>query len=284
MVALKDSLLRPLHGADLRQPGAQVRHHARAAGRVRAALAHARQRRPPRTAASPRRSSPVEVKQGKKSAIVDQDDHLFPEHHDRGAGQAAAGVRPRVVRHRRQRLGHRRRRGGAWSSRRAERARPRARKPLGVVRGYASVGVEPDDHGHRPGARDPQGAASAPASSSRTSTCSRSTRRSPASTWRSRRSSGWIASKVNVNGGAIALGHPLGATGTRLIYTLLIELGEARQALGRRLGLHRRRPGHRGRRRARLTPGQFRSRTAAGGVTSTPDENSHAPMSGAAPK
>ena len=31
-------------------------------------------------------------------------------------------------------------------------------------------------------------------------------------------------SKVNVNGGAIALGHPLGATGTRLIITLLYEL------------------------------------------------------------
>jgi acetyl-CoA C-acetyltransferase len=30
--------------------------------------------------------------------------------------------------------------------------------------------------------------------------------------------------KVNVNGGAIALGHPLGATGTRLMTTLLYEL------------------------------------------------------------
>ena len=30
--------------------------------------------------------------------------------------------------------------------------------------------------------------------------------------------------KVNVNGGAIALGHPLGATGTRLVLTLLFEL------------------------------------------------------------
>ncbi len=30
--------------------------------------------------------------------------------------------------------------------------------------------------------------------------------------------------KVNVNGGAIALGHPLGATGTRLVITLLHEL------------------------------------------------------------
>ncbi len=31
--------------------------------------------------------------------------------------------------------------------------------------------------------------------------------------------------RVNVNGGALALGHPLGATGTRLVLTLLLELG-----------------------------------------------------------
>jgi acetyl-CoA C-acetyltransferase len=30
--------------------------------------------------------------------------------------------------------------------------------------------------------------------------------------------------KVNVNGGAIALGHPVGATGSRLITTALHEL------------------------------------------------------------
>ena len=30
--------------------------------------------------------------------------------------------------------------------------------------------------------------------------------------------------RVNVNGGAIALGHPLGATGARLLLTLLLEL------------------------------------------------------------
>jgi acetyl-CoA acetyltransferase family protein len=37
--------------------------------------------------------------------------------------------------------------------------------------------------------------------------------------------------RVNVNGGAIALGHPLGMTGTRLLLTLVLEL--------RRRGLHR---------------------------------------------
>ncbi len=30
--------------------------------------------------------------------------------------------------------------------------------------------------------------------------------------------------KLNVNGGAIALGHPVGATGARLILTALLEL------------------------------------------------------------
>ena len=30
--------------------------------------------------------------------------------------------------------------------------------------------------------------------------------------------------KLNVNGGAIALGHPVGATGTRLVVTLMKEM------------------------------------------------------------
>ena len=38
--------------------------------------------------------------------------------------------------------------------------------------------------------------------------------------------------KVNVNGGAIALGHPLGATGTRLVLTLLLELRRRKKKLG----------------------------------------------------
>jgi acetyl-CoA C-acetyltransferase len=35
---------------------------------------------------------------------------------------------------------------------------------------------------------------------------------------------GWDLSKVNVNGGAIALGHPIGASGTRILTTLLYEM------------------------------------------------------------
>ncbi len=35
---------------------------------------------------------------------------------------------------------------------------------------------------------------------------------------------GWDTDKVNVNGGAIAIGHPIGASGTRVLTTLLYEM------------------------------------------------------------
>ena len=35
---------------------------------------------------------------------------------------------------------------------------------------------------------------------------------------------GWDPAKVNVNGGAIALGHPIGASGARVLNTLLFEM------------------------------------------------------------
>ena len=35
---------------------------------------------------------------------------------------------------------------------------------------------------------------------------------------------GWDASKVNVNGGAIAIGHPIGASGARVLTTLIYEM------------------------------------------------------------
>ncbi|CAN5266716.1 acetyl-CoA C-acetyltransferase [soil metagenome] len=36
---------------------------------------------------------------------------------------------------------------------------------------------------------------------------------------------GWDTSKINVNGGAIAIGHPIGASGCRILVTLLHEMG-----------------------------------------------------------
>lgn len=42
----------------------------------------------------------------------------------------------------------------------------------------------------------------------------------------------WDRSKVNVNGGAIALGHPIGATGVKLMATLLYALKNRNKTLG----------------------------------------------------
>ena len=43
---------------------------------------------------------------------------------------------------------------------------------------------------------------------------------------------GWDTQKVNVNGGAIALGHPVGASGARILVTLLHEMKRSSQKEG----------------------------------------------------
>jgi acetyl-CoA C-acetyltransferase len=47
------------------------------------------------------------------------------------------------------------------------------------------------------------------------------------------REMGWDTSKINVNGGAIAIGHPIGASGCRILVTLLYEMArrDARKGL-----------------------------------------------------
>ena len=56
--------------------------------------------------------------------------------------------------------------------------------------------------------------------------------------------------RLNVNGGAIALGHPLGASGTKLMTTLVHALQQQRQALRPADDVRRRRHGQRDDRRA----------------------------------
>ena len=43
---------------------------------------------------------------------------------------------------------------------------------------------------------------------------------------------GWDADKVNVNGGAIAIGHPIGASGARILTTLLHEMRRSKARKG----------------------------------------------------
>ena len=58
--------------------------------------------------------------------------------------------------------------------------------------------------------------------------------------------------KVNLDGGAIALGHPLGATGARITGKAAALLEARGRALRAGDPVHRRRPGHRHRRWRRV--------------------------------
>ena len=49
--------------------------------------------------------------------------------------------------------------------------------------------------------------------------------------------------RVNPNGGAIAIGHPLGCSGARLALTVSRQLQETGAQLRRGVAVHRRRPG-----------------------------------------
>jgi len=96
--------------------------------------------------------------------------------------------------------------------------------PLGVLRSYAVVGVPADIMGIGPAKAIPKALSKAGISvadvdlfeineafASQAIYCAREL--------------GLDAEKVNVNGGAIALGHPLGCTGAKLTATLLHEMG-----------------------------------------------------------
>jgi acetyl-CoA C-acetyltransferase len=54
---------------------------------------------------------------------------------------------------------------------------------------------------------------------------------------------GWDTSKVNVNGGAIAIGHPIGASGCRILVTLLHEMQRRDATKGHCQPVYRRRHG-----------------------------------------
>ena len=77
----------------------------------------------------------------------------------------------------------------------AQKAQEQGWKPLGRILSWATVGVDPVAHGHRPGAGHPGGARQGGHGARRTSTCSRSTRRSPARSWRSSRS--WTSTSTS---------------------------------------------------------------------------------------
>jgi acetyl-CoA acetyltransferase family protein len=165
---------------------------------------------------------PVEVKSGRKSQVVSEDDHRRPETTMetlralppafRKDGVITAGNASGIV-------------DGAAAVvlARGETARARGWKPLGRVVAWAVAGVEPRIMGIGPVPATQKALADAGLKLSDIDLIEVNEAFAP-QYLAVEKALGLNRERVNVNGGAIALGHPLGATGTRLVLTLLYEL------------------------------------------------------------
>jgi acetyl-CoA acetyltransferase family protein len=165
---------------------------------------------------------PVEVKTRKGNLLVDQDDHLRPETTLEGLaklkpafakdGFVTAGNASGIV-------------DGAAALVIAgeEFVKRRDLKPMGRIVGWAYAGVEPEimGIGPVPATRD----ALKKAGLTINDLDLVEVNEAFASQYLAvEKELGLDRARTNVNGGAIALGHPLGATGTRLVLTVLHEL------------------------------------------------------------
>jgi acetyl-CoA acyltransferase 2 len=172
----------------------------------------------------------VEVGKGKKAKRVERDDHLRPE----STMEELAGLPPAFDKDGFVTAGNA---SGIVDGAAmmllttAERAQERGWKPLGRILGWSVVGVEPSRMGI------------GPAPAIRALLARHGMQLSDVHLLEINeafagqilavvRELGLDVEKLNVNGGAIALGHPLGATGTRLLITLLKELGRRGGGVG----------------------------------------------------
>src|SRR5689334_8534809 len=173
---------------------------------------------------------PVKVKRGKDEISVDQDDHIKPDTTIEGLaklraafgkdGTVTAGNASGIV-------------DGAAAVvlTTAERAKAEKLDVFGVIRAWGMAGVDPKEMGIGPVPAIRTCIARAgikvdqvdfveinEAFSAQYLACEKEL--------------GLDRDRCNVNGGAISLGHPLGATGTRLVLTLMYQLRRSKKRFG----------------------------------------------------
>jgi acetyl-CoA C-acetyltransferase len=96
--------------------------------------------------------------------------------------------------------------------------------PLARIASFGTSGLDPAIMGMGPVSASQQGTGPCRLEASTTWTCSSSTKPLPHKPVPSTRQLDMDPAKVNVNGGAIAIGHPIGASGCRILVTLLHEM------------------------------------------------------------
>ena len=137
--------------------------------------------------------------------------------------QASPGLRSeRGNRHRGQCKRHQRRRGGARRHEASE-AEKRGIEPLARIVSYATAGVDPSIMGTGPIPASKRALERAGWSKDDLDLIE-ANEAFAAQACAVNKAIGWDTRKVNVNGGAIAIGHPIGASGARVLTTLLYEM------------------------------------------------------------
>jgi acetyl-CoA acetyltransferase family protein len=173
---------------------------------------------------------PVEIKSRKGVTIVDKDDHLRPDTTLEGLaklppafskdGTVTAGNASGIVD------------GGAALMLASARAvKEKSLRPLARLVNWAAVGVDPSYMGMGPAPATRKALAKAGMTLDQIDLIE--VNEAFAGQYLAvEKELGLDREKTNVNGGAIALGHPLGMTGTRLLLTLTLELGRRGKKYG----------------------------------------------------
>ena len=105
----------------------------------------------------------------------------------------------------------------------AEEAKKRGIEPMGTIKAWATEGIDPAIMGAGPIPASKKALEKAGWSSDQLDLIE-ANEAFAAQSCAVTKEMGWPSDKVNVNGGAIALGHPIGASGTRIMVTLLHEM------------------------------------------------------------
>jgi acetyl-CoA acetyltransferase family protein len=173
---------------------------------------------------------PVEIKSRKGVTIIDKDDHLRPDTTLEGLaklppafskdGTVTAGNASGIVD------------GGAALMLASARAvKEKSLRPLARLVSWAAVGVDPSYMGMGPAPATRKALAKAGMTLDQIDLIE--VNEAFAGQYLAvEKELGLDREKTNVNGGAIALGHPLGMTGTRLLLTLTLELGRRAKKYG----------------------------------------------------
>jgi len=113
----------------------------------------------------------------------------------------------------------------------AEKAKALGIEPLARIKSYATAGVAPEIMGTGPVPSSQKALAKAGLTAKDLDLIEANEAFAAQAAYVNK-TMGWDIEKVNVNGGAVALGHPIGASGARILVTLLYEMKKRKARYG----------------------------------------------------